>query len=57
MVNTENAVIARLESHGKHFEILVDPELAMDVKKGKDVSLNDLVAFEEVYEDVKREVQ
>jgi len=33
MVNMEDAVIARLESHGERFEILVDPDLASEYKK------------------------
>ncbi|MFB6216377.1 MAG: ribosome assembly factor SBDS, partial [Candidatus Aenigmatarchaeota archaeon] len=51
MVSVDEAVIARLDSHGQHFEIMVDPEKALDVKKGEDVPLRDLVAVEEVYED------
>lgn len=54
MVSVDEAVIARLDSHGQHFEILVDPERALDVKKGEDVPLRDLVAVEEVYEDTDK---
>ena len=32
MVRVEDAVVARLEKFGHKFEILVDPDLAMDVK-------------------------
>ena len=33
MVSIDDAVIARLESHGEHFEILVDSDLAAKYKK------------------------
>jgi len=32
MVNIDDAIIARLESHGEKFEILVDPDLAADFR-------------------------
>ncbi|QQG39936.1 MAG: ribosome assembly factor SBDS [Candidatus Aenigmatarchaeota archaeon] len=54
MVSTEKAVVARLESHGKKFEILVDPDAAVRVKKGDDVTVKDLVVYENVYEDAKK---
>lgn len=50
-ISVEKAVIARLSSHGKNFEILVDPYKALDVKRGKDVELEDLVVIQEVFED------
>ena len=53
MVRVENAVVARLERFGEKFEILVDPNLAMDVKHGKDVPLDTLMAIERVFKDPK----
>ncbi len=50
-ISTEDAVIARLTSHGKKFEILVDPYKALDVKRGKDVPIEELVVIEGVFED------
>ncbi len=50
-ISVEKAVIARLSSYGKNFEILVDPYKALDVKKGKEVPLEDLVVIPEVFED------
>ena len=32
MVNVDDAIIARLESFGEKFEILVDPDLAADFR-------------------------
>lgn len=54
MVSLEKAVIARLKKGGETFEVLVDPYLARDLKEGKDVSFDDLVAVEEVFHDAKK---
>jgi ribosome maturation protein SDO1 len=51
MVKLEDAVIARIEKNGEHFEILVHPDLAMDVKKGNNVDYNELLAVETVFKD------
>ena len=49
MVNLDDAIIARLESHGETFEILLDPA-AMDlIKQGKKVDLAEYMAVEEVF--------
>jgi len=50
-ISTEKAVVARLSHSGKKFEILVDPYKALEVKKGKEVPIEDLVVIEEVFED------
>lgn len=50
-ISTEEAVIARLSRGGKKFEILVDPYKALEVKKGRDMPIEDLVVIEEVFED------
>ena len=49
MVKMEDCVIARLESHGETFEILVDPYLANDLKNDKEVNFQDLLATEEIF--------
>ncbi|AGK62179.1 rRNA metabolism protein, SBDS family [Archaeoglobus sulfaticallidus PM70-1] len=54
MVSLDKAVIARLRKHGENFEALVDPYLARDLKEGKEVNFDDLVAVEEVYKDSKK---
>ena len=51
MVKLEKAVTARYEHQGEHFEILVDPDLAMDLKKGKNVNFNDLMAIDTIFKD------
>jgi len=54
MISVEKAVIARLTKSGEKFEILVDPEKALDVKTGKEIALEELLASDEIYEDVKK---
>ncbi|MEM5804575.1 MAG: ribosome assembly factor SBDS [Candidatus Aenigmatarchaeota archaeon] len=53
-ISVDKAVVARLARAGKKFEILVDPEKALEVKAGKDVPVDDLVAVSEVFEDIKK---
>ncbi len=54
MVKLEDAVIARFESAGEKFELLVDPFLAMDLKHGKTVNFSDLLAAETVFKDARK---
>ncbi len=51
MISVDKAVIARLEKHGMHFEVLVDPHKALELKAGKEVPFDDLLATEEVFTD------
>jgi ribosome maturation protein SDO1 len=54
MVSVEDAVIARIEKSGVHFELMVDPELALDFRKGRNVSLENVLAVREVFKDAGR---
>ena len=54
MISVEKAVIARLTKSGEKFEILVDPEKALELRMGKDIALDELIASEEIYEDSKK---
>ncbi|MDR1404581.1 MAG: ribosome assembly factor SBDS [Candidatus Methanoplasma sp.] len=49
MVNLDDAIIARLESHGETFEILLDPEVVNFLKQGKQVDLTEYLAVEDVF--------
>ena len=53
MVRVDDAVIARLEKFGHKYEILVDPDLALDVKHGKAVAMDQLLAIDTVFKDAK----
>jgi len=54
MVTLEDSVIARLEYYGEHFEILVDPDLASDFKRGKEIEIENVLAVEEIFKDAKK---
>ncbi|MEM2022769.1 MAG: ribosome assembly factor SBDS [Archaeoglobaceae archaeon] len=54
MVTLEKAVIAKLKKGGMEFEILVDPYLARDLKEGKEVDFEELLAVEEVFKNAKK---
>lgn len=54
MVTLEDAVIARLEYYGEHFEILVDPDLASDFKRGEKIEVENILAVEEIFKDARR---
>lgn len=53
MVRVEDSVVARLEKFGHKFEILVEPDLAMEVKHGKEVAIDALLASDLVFKDSK----
>lgn len=54
MVSLDKAVIARLKKQGENFEVLVDPYLARDLKEGKEVDFEKLLAAEEVFKDARK---
>ncbi len=55
MISLEEAVTARLESHGARFEVLVDPEAALALKRGEfDGDIEDIIAAEDVFENASR---
>jgi ribosome maturation protein SDO1 len=55
MISLDEAVTARLESHGQRFEVLVDPDAALAIKRGEfDGELEDVIAAEDVFEDAAR---
>ena len=55
MISLDDAVIARLESHGARFEVLVDPEAALAIKRDEfDGELEDVIAAEDVFDDASR---
>jgi ribosome maturation protein SDO1 len=54
MVTVEKAIIAKLTKGGKHFEVLVDSELAYDFRSGKAVSANKMLAVSQIFTDAKK---
>lgn len=54
MVTVDKAVIAKVVKGSEHFEILVDPVMALDMKKGKQVSITKMLAVNDVFKDSKK---
>jgi rRNA metabolism protein, SBDS family len=54
MVNLDNAIVARLESHGETFEILLDPAVTNLIKSGKEVDLTEFMAVEDVFKNASK---
>jgi len=53
LVGVDKAVISRLHVSGQIFEILVDPDKALQFKKGMKISMDEILAFPGVYHDVR----
>jgi len=54
MVSVEDAVIARLKTHGQNFEILVDCNNAIALREGKNIELKDVLAAMRIFTDSKK---
>ena len=54
MVSLEHATLARLSRGGFSFEILVDPDLALRLKKGESVDVQDVLASQQVFSHAKK---
>ncbi len=55
MISLDDAVTARLESHGERFEVLVDPDAALAIKRGEfEDDLESVIAAEDVFTDASR---
>lgn len=54
MVNLEDAIVARLESHGGTFEILLDPKVMDLIKQGKEVDPVAYMAVEDVFDNARK---
>jgi ribosome maturation protein SDO1 len=54
MIPLDRAVVARLETHGERFEILVDPDLATGIRHGDATDIEDAVAAIFVFENASR---
>ena len=54
MVNVDEAIIARLKTHGQDFEILVDCSNALALREGKDVDMHDILAAMQIFSDAKK---
>ncbi|MBU1975310.1 MAG: ribosome assembly factor SBDS [Nanoarchaeota archaeon] len=46
--------LARIKKHGMTFEVVVDPDLAMNFKDGKSIEVTDLLKSEDIFTDAKK---
>jgi ribosome maturation protein SDO1 len=54
MVKVEDAVVARWETQGSRFEVLVDPEAVQAIKDGKEVNVAGKLAMDHIFKDAKK---
>lgn len=53
VVGIDKAVVSRLTVSGQKFEILVDPNKALEFKKGAKISMDEILAYPAIYKDVR----
>jgi len=54
MVDVDKAVVSKLKKGEKKFEVLVDPIKALEIKEGKQINLDEVLAYPGIYHDVRR---
>jgi len=54
MVGVDEAVIARLKTHGQNFEVLVDCNNAIALREGKQSDMKDILAASKIFTDAKK---
>lgn len=54
MVDLDDAIVARLESHGETFEVLLDPKVVDLIKQGKPYDIVDYMAVEDVFKNASK---
>ena len=55
MVDIEEAIVARYESHGESFEVLIDPKVVKILREGHgDVELSDYMVVDAVFKNAKK---
>ena len=54
MVSVDKAVIAHIQKGKERFEVLVDPELALELKRGKPIGLERVLAINQVFTDSRK---
>lgn len=53
MVALDESIIAKLKTHGKTFEVFVDPDGALAFKRGDPVKIENILAVEDVFSDAR----
>ncbi len=52
MIPVDKAVVARIEKAGNQFEILADPEKMAEIRAGKKLDLDEVLAVDRIYHDI-----
>jgi ribosome maturation protein SDO1 len=53
-VSLDDAVVARFDSEGHHFEVLIDPDMAQVMRDGEEVDISKLLAADGVWKDARK---
>jgi ribosome maturation protein SDO1 len=53
-VDLGDAALARLETHGYRFEVIVDPKLAWNFKQGEEIAIREIIEGDTIFEDALR---
>jgi ribosome maturation protein SDO1 len=53
-VDLGDAALARLETHGYRFEVIVDPKLAWNFKQGEEIAIREILEGVTIFEDALR---
>lgn len=54
MVKLEDAVVARYETKGERFEVLIDPEAARKIKDNEPISIAESLAVDAIFKDANK---
>ncbi|MEM0481191.1 MAG: ribosome assembly factor SBDS [Candidatus Aenigmatarchaeota archaeon] len=54
MISIEKAVVARLKKGEQNFEILVDPQKAYELKQGKNIKIEEVLAVIDIFKDARK---
>ena len=54
MVDLDEAIVARYESHGESFEVLIDPGIVQKMKDGKEVDLVDHMVIDTIFKNARK---
>jgi ribosome maturation protein SDO1 len=54
MVDLDEAIVARYESHGESFEILIDPKVVQKMRDGKEVDLMEHMVIDTIFRNAKK---
>ena len=51
MVSLDDAIVVKLKTYGENFEILVDPDLALEYKEGREIDISEILAADKIFKD------